>query len=94
MLSLSKGLLFVWEPTDLVMSWHVPDLPKWFGLEARKILVKNLMVGQTILILKWGSVMERVNFLKRLQGVFRKNRKLHYNKPKHASKDSICTKVH
>ena len=31
MLSLSEGLLFVWEPVDLVMSWHVPHLPKWSG---------------------------------------------------------------
>ena len=45
MLSFSEGLLFVWELVDLVMSWHVPYLPKWFGGEDRKTLVKNLVVG-------------------------------------------------
>ena len=54
----------------MVMSWHVPDLPKWLGVGLRKILVKNLAVGQKILILKRGSIMEWVNFLKKLQGVF------------------------
>ena len=42
---------------------------------ARKILVKNLAVGQKILILKSGCIMERVNFLKGFQGVFGENRK-------------------
>ena len=28
------------------MSWHEPDLQKWLGLGAKKILVKNLVVGQ------------------------------------------------
>ena len=61
----------------MVMSWHVPDLPKWLGVGLRKILVKNLAVGQKILILKRGSIMEWVNFLKKLQGVFGSNGKLH-----------------
>ena len=52
MLSLPEGLLFVWEPADLVMSWHVADHPKWLGVGAKKILIKNLVVGQKILILK------------------------------------------
>ena len=42
-----------------------------------KNLVKNLAVGQKVLILKSGCIMERVNFLKELQGVFGENRKLH-----------------
>ena len=61
----------------MVMSWHVPDLPKWLRVGARKTLVKNLVVGQKILILKRGSIMEWVNFLKGLQGVVGENRKLH-----------------
>ena len=61
----------------MVMSWHVPDLPKWLGVGVRKLLVKNLVVGQTILILKRGSIMEAVNFLKGLERVFRENRKLY-----------------
>ena len=44
---------------------------------ARNVLVKNLVVGQKILILKRGSIMEWGNFLKGLQGVFGENRKLH-----------------
>ena len=77
MLSLSVGLLFVWEPANLVMSWQVPDLRKWLRVGARKILVKNLVVGQKILVLKKGSIMEWVNFLKGLQEVFGEKRKLH-----------------
>ena len=77
MLSLSEGLLFVWEPADLAMSWHVPDLPKWLRVGVRKILVKDLVVGQKVLILERGCIMEQVNFLRGLQRVFEKNRKLH-----------------
>ena len=77
MLLLSEGLLFVWESADLVMSWHLPDLVKWLGVGLRRNLIKNLVVGGKILILKRGSIMEWVNFLKGLQGVFRENRKLH-----------------
>ena len=69
MLSFSEDLLFSWEPSDLVMSWHEPDLQKWFGVGARKILLKNLVVGQKILTLKRGF-MELANFLKGLQGIF------------------------
>ena len=54
MMSLSEGLSFVWEPVDLVMSWHVPYLPKWLGGGVRKTLVKNLVVAQKVLILKKG----------------------------------------
>ena len=61
MLSLSEGLLFVWEPADLLMSWHVSHLPKWLGESARKIFVKNLVVAQKILIIKRGCIMEWVN---------------------------------
>ena len=50
---------------------------KIVGGGARKILVKNLAVGQKILILKRSCIMERVNFLKGLQGVFGENSKLH-----------------
>ena len=50
---------------------------KMVGGRERKILVKNLVVGQKILIIKRGFIMERVNFLKGLQGVLRENRKLH-----------------
>ena len=74
MLSLPEGLLFAWEPAGLVISWHVPDLPKWLGVVARKVLLKILKVGQKILILKRGSIVERVNFLKGLQGVFEENK--------------------
>ena len=44
---------------------------------ARKILVKNLGGLQKILILKRSCIMEGVNFLKGLQGVFGENSKLH-----------------
>ena len=54
MLSLSEGLSFVWEPADLLMSWHGFHLPKWSQRGVRKILVKNLVVGQKILIIKKG----------------------------------------
>ena len=40
------------------------------GGSGEKILLKILKVGQKILILKRGSIMERVNFLKGLQGGF------------------------
>ena len=52
------------------MSWHEPDLPESMGVGARKILVKNLVVGQKILILKRDCIMEWINFLKELQGSF------------------------
>ena len=81
MLPLSEDLLFVWEPAYLVMSWHAPCLPKWKwvggGGGERKISVKNLVVGQKILISKKGSVMGQVNFLKGVQAIFGENRKLH-----------------
>ena len=70
MLSLS-GLLFVWEPADLVMPWHVPHLPKWLRGRARKVFLKSLVVDPKILNLKRGGIM------KRLQGLFGENRKLH-----------------
>ena len=38
-LPLSEDLLFVWEPTDLVMSWHAPHPAK----RGEKTLVKNLL---------------------------------------------------
>ena len=41
MLSLSESFLFVWEPADLLMPWHVFHLPKWSGGGGRKILVKK-----------------------------------------------------
>ena len=41
------------------------------------MLVKNLVVGQKILISKRGYIMGRVNFLKELRGIFGENRKLH-----------------
>ena len=31
MFSLSENVMFAWEPADLVMSWHAPRLPKWWG---------------------------------------------------------------
>ena len=70
MLSLSEGLLFVWEPADLVISWHVPQ--KWSGGGTRKILVKNIVMGQKILILTRGCIMEWVNILMELQGILEK----------------------
>ena len=77
MLLLSEDLLFIWEPVNLLMSWHVPHFPEWLAGGARKSLVKNLVVGPKILILKRSCIMERVNFLKGLQGVFGGSRKLH-----------------
>ena len=77
MLSLSEGFLFVWEPADLLMPWHVFLLPKWSGGGCRKILVKSLVVGQKILIIKRSCIMEWVKILKGLQGVSGENRKLH-----------------
>ena len=70
MLSLS-GLLFVWETADLVMSWHVPHLPKWLRGGVREVFVKSLVVDQKILILKRGLIMEG------LQGLSGENRTLH-----------------
>ena len=58
------------------MSWHEPDLPKWLGLGAKKILAKNLVVGQKTLTLKRGF-MDLANFLKGLHGIFWENWKLH-----------------
>ena len=72
---MSEGL-FVWEPADLLMSWHVSHLQKWSGEEARKILVKNLVVGQKTLIIKRGCIMEWINFLKGLQGFFWRKQKI------------------
>ena len=63
-------------------------------VQGRGRLVKNYVVGQEILILKRGCIMEQVNFLKGLQGLFGENRKFQCNKLKHTSKDSIYTKVH
>ena len=59
------------------MSWHVFYLSKWSGGGTRKILVKNFVVGQKIVIIESGCTTERVNFLKGLQGVFGEKRKLH-----------------
>ena len=50
---------------------------KMVGEGVRKILVKDLVVGQKILILRRVCIMERVNFLKGLQGVFGENSKFH-----------------
>ena len=94
MLSLYEDLSVVWEPAYLIMSWHVPCLPKWKG--GRNISVKNFAVGQKIFILKSGSIMWQVNFLKGVQGIFGENRKLHNCSVinlKHTSKDSVCTKI-
>ena len=74
MLSLSESLLFVSEPAYLVVSWHVPYLSKWSRGGTRKISVKNLALGQKILILKGVCIMEWVNFLKVLQRVFGENK--------------------
>ena len=43
----------------------------------RKVSVKNLVVGQKILISKRGSIMGQVNFVKGVKGIFGENRKLH-----------------
>ena len=79
MLSLSEDLLFVWEPAYLVMSWHVPRLPKLgvrgWGWRARKILVKNS--GSENFDFKEGCIMGRVKFLKGIQEIFGEHRKLH-----------------
>ena len=49
MLSLSKDLLIVWEPADLVISCHAPRLPKWGEKNFSK---RYVGVGQKILISK------------------------------------------
>ena len=49
MLSLSKDLLIVWEPADLVISCHAPRLPKWGEKNFSK---RYVVVGQKILISK------------------------------------------
>ena len=54
MLSLSVGLLFVWEPANLVMSWQVPDLRKWLRVGARKIFSKKSCGGSENFGLKEG----------------------------------------
>ena len=77
MLPLPEDLLFVCELAYLLMSWHVFHLSKWLGGVVRKILVKNFVVGDKILIIKRGCIMDQVNFLKGLQGVFGEKRKLH-----------------
>ena len=59
------------------MSWHVSHLSKWPGPAAKKILVKNIVVGQNILIIKRVCIVEQANYLKGLQGAFGENRKLH-----------------
>ena len=46
MLLLSEDLLFIWEPVNLLMSWHVPHFPEWLAGGVRKSLVKNLVVGK------------------------------------------------
>ena len=48
-----------------------------WGRGEKKISVKNLVVGQKILISKKDSVMGQVKFLKEVQGSFGGNRKLH-----------------
>ena len=77
MLSLCEGLLFVWKPADLPISWHVSHIPKWLEGAARKILVKNIAVGQKVLIIKRSCIVEQDNYLKGFQGVFGENTKLH-----------------
>ena len=47
MLSFSEDLLFVWEPADLIMSWHAPRLPKW---DEKNFSKKTVALGQNILI--------------------------------------------
>ena len=45
MLSLSEGFLFVWEPADLVMSYHTPRLPKWEWGKSEKNVSKKSCDG-------------------------------------------------
>ena len=77
MLSLCEGLLFVSKPADLLMSWHLSHIPKWPEGAARKILVKKIVVGQKVLIIRRGCIIEQDNYLEGLQGVFGENRKLY-----------------
>ena len=88
MLSLSEYLLFVWEPADLVMSWHAPHFLRWGEENFSK---RSLVMDQKILILKRGCIMGWVNFLKGVRGIFRENRKSHIciiiSNSNYASKD-------
>ena len=63
----------------------------------RKVLVKSLVVYKKLLISESVCIMEQVNFLGRVQKIFRENRKLHncsiINHKEDASKDTIYTKV-
>ena len=72
---ISENLLFVWEPFDLVMSWHAPRLPKWRGKDfSKKSVVRSF---DYVVISKRGCIIGCVNFLKGLQRIFRENRKMH-----------------
>ena len=88
MLSLSEDILFVWEPADLVMSWHAPQFPKW---EEKNYSKKPVLVSQKTLISKRGCVMGLANFFKGQDEIYKANRKLHkciiMNNLKNASED-------
>ena len=71
---MSENLLFVWEPFDLVMSWHAPRLPKWRGKDFSKSAVRSC---DCVVISKRGCIIGCVNFLKVLQRIFGENSKLH-----------------
>ena len=75
MLSLSEDLLFVWEPTDLVTSWHAHRLAKWGEKSFSK---KSVVVDQKILVSKRCCIRSGLIFGKRyIQGIFGENRKFH-----------------
>ena len=66
MLSLSEDLLFVWEPVDLIMSWHAPCLLKG---ERKNFNKKSIAKGQKILVLERGCIRGRFKFLQEVQGI-------------------------
>ena len=62
MLSLSEDLLFVWEPSDLVMSWYTPRLPKWVEGDIY-LSKKSVVMGQKIMISERGCIIGWITFL-------------------------------
>ena len=72
MLSCFEDLLFVWEPADLAMSWHLHSIILKTG--EKNFSKKSVVAGQKIFYLKEGKT---VDFLKGVQVIFGENRTLH-----------------
>ena len=74
MLPLSEDLLFVWEPADLVMSWHAPRLPKREG--ENNFSLKSCDESENF-DFKEGLYYGAGYFFEGVQGFYGENRKLH-----------------